>query len=358
MTATVDLEAGPTTEEFLGKVLGDTSGTTITVLATIGDKLGLFKELAARGPATSNELATRSHIDERYAREWLAGMTTAGYLSHDPATGQFELPAAHVPVLAQEGGPEFFGGVHQMLSGMVAVQDRLVDAFRHGGGVPQSAYGDDLWDGIDRFTAGWFENLFLQDWLPRMPEVTALLERGARVADVGCGRGRALLKLASVYPTGTYVGYDVFAPTIDRATATAAAAQVSDRVRFEARDVSKGLPETYDVITTFDVVHDAADPLGMLTAIREALRPGGRYVCLDINCTPDLAGNAGPLGSFFYGASLLYCMTTSLAAGGEGLGTLGLHPHKLDELCAKAGFASVRLVEMDNPFNNLYVATP
>jgi SAM-dependent methyltransferase len=340
--------------EFVGKVLTDTSGLTTTILAALGDRLGLFKTLAARGPATSAELAKAASINERYAREWLGGMASAGYVRYDPATRRFALPPDHVPVLAQEGGPVYFGGIHQMLLGSFGVLDQLTTAFMEGGGVPQPAYSEDWWAGMERFTAGWFENLLLQQWIPAMPRVREALERGADVADVGCNRGRALIKLARAFPRSRFVGYDVFQPAILPATERATAAGVGDRVRFEHRDVSKGLPEQFDVITTFDVIHDAVDPLGLLRAIRQALRPGGTYVCLDINCSDKLEENAGPLGAMFHGFSVLYCMTTSLARGGAGLGTVGLPESKLKELATEAKFGSVRRVPLENPFNNLY----
>jgi SAM-dependent methyltransferase len=345
-------------EEFLGKVLGDTSGLTVTVLASLGDRLGLWKDLAANGPATSQELATRTGIHERYAREWLGGMAAAGYLDYDPGTERFTLPPEHAPVLADEGGPAFFGGVHQMLHGMVTVYDRLLEAFRTGRGVPQSSYHDDMWDGMERFTAGWFNNLLVQEWIPALPEVQAVLERGADVADVGCGRGRGLVKLAEAYPKSRYVGFDVFEPTITVARANAEASRVSNRVRFEARDCAEGIPGEFDVIFTFDVVHDAVDPAGLLREIRAALRPGGTYVCLDINCSHRLEENVGPLGAFFHGASILYCMTTSLAGDGAALGTVGLHPLKLEELAGEAGFTRVTKLPLENPFNNVYELKP
>ena len=345
------------TEAFLGKVLTDTSGMTTTIMASIGDHLGLFKQLA-HGPATSAQLAARAEINERYAREWLGAMASAGYIEYDPASKQFTLPVVYQPVLSQEGSPIFFGGIHQMLAGMVGPLNQLVDAFQHGGGVPQSAYDDNMWDGLERYTAMWFENLLIPEWIPAMPDVQAKLEQGALVADVGCGRGRALIKLAQTYPRSRYVGYDVFAPAIERAAENAQAAGVADRVRFEHRDVSTGLPEQYDVITTFDVIHDAIDPRGLLRAIRQALHPDGRYVCLDINCAEHLEGNAGPLGSLFYGFSVLYCMTTSLSGHGEGLGTVGLPEGKLQELSREAGFSSMRRVPLENPFNNLYELQP
>jgi len=345
------------TEAFLGKVLTDTSGLTTTILASIGDRLGLFKHLA-QAPATSAELAARAEINERYAREWLGAMASAGYLEYDTQSQRFTLPAEHLPVLAQEDGPFFLGGMHQMLVGMIGPLNHLIQAFQHGGGVPQSAYDHNLWDGLERTTAGGFEHLLIPVWLPAMPEVEAKLEQGALVADVGCGRGRALIKLALAFPRSRYIGYDSFEPTIAQATAAAVAAGVADRVRFEHRDVSTGLPEQYDVITTFDVIHDAIDPRGLLRTIRQGLRADGRYVCLDINCAEQLEGNAGPLGSLFYGFSVLYCMTTSLSGHGEGLGTVGLPEGKLQELGAEAGFNKVRRVPIENPFNNLYELQP
>jgi hypothetical protein len=131
-------------------------------------------------------------------------------------------------------------------------------------------------------------------------------------------------------------------------------ASVEDRVRFEQRDVSKGLPATYDLVTTFDVIHDAVDPAGLLRVIRESLNPGGSYLCLDVNCSDKLEENVGPLGAMFYSISLLYCMTTSLANHGAGLGTVGLHEPKLRELSKQAGFGSCRKLPLENPFNNLY----
>jgi SAM-dependent methyltransferase len=345
------------TEAFLGKVLTDTSGLTTTIMAGIGDRLGLFKELA-KAPATSAQLAARARINERYAREWLGAMTSAGYVVYDPEGQHFTLPAEYLPVLAQEDGPIFFGGIHQMLAGMVGPLNQLIQAFQQGGGVPQSAYDHNMWDGLERFTAGWFENLLVPVWLPAMPKVQTKLEEGVLVADVGCGRGKALIKLAQAFPHSRYVGYDNFEPTIALATAHAQAAGVADRVRFEHRDVSTGLPEKYDVITTFDVVHDAIDPRGLLRTIRQSLHSDGCYVCLDINCAEHMEGNAGPLGSLFYGFSVLYCMTTSLSGNGEGLGTVGLSEGKLKELSLEAGFGSVRRVPLENPFNNLYELQP
>jgi 2-polyprenyl-3-methyl-5-hydroxy-6-metoxy-1,4-benzoquinol methylase len=345
-------------DAFVGKVLGDTAALAVTVMSSIGDRLGLFKDLAQGGAVTSEELAERAGINERYAREWLSAMASAGYLEYDPASRRFTLPPEHVPVLAQEGGPVFFGGVQEELIGLAGPINHLMQAFRAGGGVPMEAYDKSAWEGLTRFTNGWFENLLVPVWLPAMPEVLVKLERGALVADVGCGHGKALIKLAQTYPQSRYVGYDSFAPFIEQAQANAEAAGVADRVRFEQRDVSAGMPEQYDVITTFDVVHDAVNPRGLLRAIRNGLKPGGRYVCLEINSSDRLEDNIGLLGAFFYSVSVLYCMTSSLAHHGEGLGTAGIPESKMRELAAEGGFGHVRRVPMENPFNILYEVTP
>jgi SAM-dependent methyltransferase len=338
---------------FLGKVLGDTSGMLVTVMAAVGDRLGLFKQLA-QGPATSTQLAARANIHERYAREWLYMMASAGYVTYDPASDLFTLPPEHIPVLAQEGSPLFYGGVHQMLMGLVKPIDQLVQAFQYGGGVPPSAFDETVWQGMERLTMGQFDQLLIQSWLPAMPEVQAKLERGCQVADVGCGQGWALIKLAQSYPHSRYVGYDVFEPAITRANTNAQTEGVADRVQFRCLDASAGLPEQYDVITTFDVVHDAVNPRQLLRAIRQALRPDGRYVCLEINSADKPEENVGPRSSFIYGLSLLYCMTISLHGQGEGLGTAGLPEAKLREFCKEVGFNSVRRVPIDLPFNILY----
>jgi SAM-dependent methyltransferase len=341
-------------EQFVHRVLGDTSALTTAVLGALGDRLGLFKDLHAHGPASSAGLARRAGVQERYAREWLRAMASASYLTYDPTTDQFTLPPEHAPVLAQETGPVFFGGVWEMLMGMLRPIDKLAQTFKEGGGVSQAEYPDATYHGMDRFTAGWFENLLVQQWLPAVPAVQAALDRGIDVADVGCGRGRAVIKFAQAFPRSRIVGYDIYQPNIDRALANAEAAGVAARVKFERLDASTSIPGRYDLLTTFDVIHDAVDPRGLLRAIRQALRPGGTYLCLDVNCADKPEENAGPLASLFYGFSMVYCMTTSLANGGEGLGTCGLPESKLRELALAAGFGSVRKLPLDNPFNNLY----
>ncbi|MGQ0520537.1 MAG: class I SAM-dependent methyltransferase [Actinomycetota bacterium] len=355
MTTTIDQDRA---QAFTGRVVNDTAGLTTVVLASIGDRLGLWKALAAAGPATSTELAGRTGTQERYVREWLAAMFAAGYVTYDAGGERFALPAEHAPTLVDEPGPSFFGGVHQEIVGALQRIPALTEAFRRGGGVAQDSFPEDVYIGMDRFTAMWHENLLLQQWLPACPDAHAKLEAGARVADVGCGQGRALIRLVQAYPGSEFVGYDVFAPNVERARANADAAGVAGRVRFELRDAAAGLDGPFDVVTTWDVLHDAVDPSAILTSIRQALWDDGIYLCLDINCSDRLEENTGPLKALLYGISVMYCMTTSLAHGGAGLGTCGLSPRTFRELCERAGFSRSRLVAWDNPFNNLYEARP
>ena len=343
---------------FVDKVLEDMSGTTMTMLAVIGDRLGLFKDLEARGPATSADFAERAGIKERYAREWLSAMANSGYLDYDPRRSVFSMPEAHGAVLAHENGPQFLGGVYQMLPALIGQLDAVTRSFQDGGGVSPSEYDDGIWNGMERFTNVWFENMLVQEWIAAMPEVGAKLERGALVADVGCGRGRAIIKLAQSFPNSRYVGYDVHGPSIQRANQNAATAGVADRVRFEVRDAAEGLPARYDVITTFGALHDAANPRGIVGAIRRAMRPNGRYVCVEVPCADKLEENTGPLGELFHGYSVLYCMTASLARGGEALGALGVTEPKVRELCFEAGFGDVRRLPLQNPFNVVYEIKP
>ncbi len=358
----MELATAPALDEaklgaFMEKALGNFSGSMVTALATLGDRLGLFEELAENGPATPAELADRADVNERYAAEWLRGLTAAEYLEHDPGTGRYTLPPEHVPVLAQENGPMFLCGGYQMLPGILGPIDQVVEVFRSGGGVQQSEYGADWWDGMQRFTGSWFENLLLGEWMPALPHIHEKLVAGGTAADVGCGSGRASIAYAKAYPNSRFVGFDAFEGQLERARANAEAEGVADQISFELLDVSKGLPDKYDLVTTFDVIHDAVDPRGLVKAIREGTKEDGSYLMLEINCADRHEDNSGALAAMFYGFSVFYCMTTSLAHGGEGLGTCGMPEAKVRELCTEAGFGSVERAPIEeNPFNVLYEA--
>jgi 2-polyprenyl-3-methyl-5-hydroxy-6-metoxy-1,4-benzoquinol methylase len=345
-------------QAFMGKLIGDLGGTMSAFLACLGDRLGLFKELTNGGPATAAELAQRTGLNERYVAEWLLGMASAGYVEYDRTSDRYALPPEHAPALAQEEGPFFVGGVLEMLPEFVRPIDQIAEAFRAGGGVPQSAFDPRVWEGMERFTASWVENLLVSQWLPAAPDVQAKLEAGATIADVGCGSGRALIKLAQAFPASRFVGYDAFPGQIERARENVERAGVADRVRIELLDVAAGVPETFDAITTFDVIHDSVEPERLLEAIRAALSPDGIYVMLEMNSSDDPHDNVGPISSMLYGASIFYCMTTSLAHGGAGLGTNGMPEAKVRELSLAAGFSSVRRLPIEDPFSILYEIKP
>jgi 2-polyprenyl-3-methyl-5-hydroxy-6-metoxy-1,4-benzoquinol methylase len=344
-------------EAFMGKTLGDAAGLFASVLAIVGDRLGLFRALADHGPASADELAERAAVDERYALEWLRGMHAAGTLELD-GDGRFGLPAEHAQVLATEGGPFFMAGAFELTYGYLQPIDRLIEAFRSGGGVPQSAYPRETWDGMCRFSRPFYNHLLVQQWIPAIDGLAERLEQGARWADVGCGAGHALIRLAEAYPNSTFVGYDQFDRQLDLARSAATEAGVHDRVRFELLDAASGIPERFDVISTFDVVHDAVDPDALARAIRQALVDDGIYFLLEVNSADDPVENVGPLATLMYGCSLLYCMTTSLAHGGHGLGTCGLPPARVNELCRQAGFSTAQRLPIEDPFNALYEVRP
>jgi SAM-dependent methyltransferase len=343
-------------EQFIGRGISDIAGAMTTIFCIVGDRLGLFRALD-EGPATATELSTRAGIDERYALEWLRGLASAGYVE-EGTDGRYVLPPAHAVVLAREGDPLFVGGAFQELGGMLPALERIIAAFRAGGGVPQAAYPDDAYTGMARFTAAWFDHHLLGAWLPLLPELRERLERGIRWADVGCGAGRAVIRLAQGFPQSTFAGFDAFPAQVELARAAADAAGVADRVSFEIADAAQGIPERWDVISTFDVVHDAVDPDALVAGIRRSLTDDGAYLMLEINCADEHADNRGPLATVLYGFSILYCMTTSLAHGGAGLGTCGCPPAVVEKIGHGAGFGTVREVPIEDPFNRLYELRP
>jgi SAM-dependent methyltransferase len=344
-------------QAFAFKTLGDIIGTQIDILYLIADRLGLFQILAQSGPVTSEEFATKAGINERYAREWLAAMACHKTLTYDDATRRFTLPPEHAAVLADVDSGLYLGSFPAMHKAFWANADELTEAFKHGGGVPQDRYGDDFWCGFERFSRTAFRNNLVQDWIPAMPSVDAALRAGGTVADVGCGNGQALLFLAQGYPEATLVGFDSYAPAIAAANANARAAGLADRVRYEVCDVTRGIPGQYDLITTFDVVHDMPRPRPAMKEIKRALKPDGTYFVLEFNFFSDLQSNIDHpfgIGAFGYSASVGYCMTTALAVGGEGTGTC-MGEAKMREFVAEGGFTHFRRLDFPgNPFNIFY----
>ena len=356
--ATLDMDK---VNAFAFKVVGDITATQMGTLSAIADRLGLFADLAAHGPATSAEFAARAQINERYAREWLAAMACHGYLAYDDATKRFRIPPEQAFVLANPDSPLYLGSFGPMAVAQWKNVDLLTEAFKHGGGVPQSAYGEEFWCGFERFTRPTFKNNFVQNWVPAMPQVDVALKAGGSAADIGCGNGQALLFLAQGYPNATLVGYDNYAPAIAAANANAHAMGLADRVRYEVCDVTQDIPGRFDLITTFDVVHDMPRPRPAMREIRKALKPDGTYFVLEFNFYGDVQQNIDHpmgIGAFGYSASVNYCMTQALAAGGEGTGTC-MGEAKMREFAQEGGFTRFRRLDFpQNPFNLFYEIQP
>lgn len=339
-------------EEFVQRLVDDIGTALHGGALWIGDRLGLFRALADAGPVTVTELAHTTGLQPRYLREWLDSMTAAEYVTYDPATGRYELPVEHAVPLVDSSFPFFVGGFLEFIVPWISVAPQVAAAFRTGGGVPQSAYMDETWEAIERASAP-FQQQRLVDWLDGTSNVKRLLSDGGSAADVGCGSGQAAIVLADAFPSARVTGYDIHTGSLDRARRNAEETGVADRVTFEQRDGIDLPTGAFDVVTTFDVVHDSADPAGLLRAIRNTLTPDGTYVAVEMNASSSVEENIGPVGRLMYSASLLYCMTTSLAQGGAGLGTC-MGDERFRELAADAGFGDVRTVPIDNPFFILY----
>jgi ubiquinone/menaquinone biosynthesis C-methylase UbiE len=340
-------------EAFVERIVLDVGTAMRGGLMYIGDRLGIFAALAQSGPVTSEELAGRTGLDERYLREWLGAMATAEYVEHDAEGDVYVLPPEHALPLADEEFPFFTGGLVQMIVPTVTVAPQVAEAFKNGGGVTQDQYLPDMYEAIERLTAPWYKHNLVQTWIAAMPDVQNKLEAGGSACDVGCGSGRAPITIAKAFPKVEVHGYDVHAGSIERARVNAEAEGIAERVTLTVGDGAE-LPEgRYDLISTFDVVHDSVDPVGLMSAIRRALREDGTYLMLEMNASGEVEENRNPLGKFLYNVSSLYCMTTSLAHGGAGIGAC-MGEQKARELAYAAGFKHFRKLPIEEPFSVLY----
>jgi SAM-dependent methyltransferase len=341
------------TKKFLMRAVDDVATAMFGALAYVGDRSGLFRAMADGSPVTADALASRTGLQRRYVLEWLNAMTAAGYVEHEASRSSYRLPREHAAVLADERSPFFVGGFVEMIVPLVAQTPKVLEAFRRGGGVPQSDYPPETFEAMERSSLPWYLHKLVKHWLPLLPGAKARLEAGGRAVDVGCGSGRAAIAIAKAFPTAEVWGFDNHSGSVERAKANAAAEGVGERLRFVADD-ARGLPaSTFDFASTFDVVHDSADPVALLRAIRASLAPGGTYLMLEMNCSPNVNENVNPLGKFLYSVSTLYCMTQSLAEGGAGIGAAMGEP-KARELAAAAGFTEFRRLPVDEPFAVLY----
>ncbi len=259
-------------EAFAGRLFELYTGGMLTFMVDIGHRTGLFAAAAA-GPATSAELAGRADLQERYVREWLGAMVTGGIVDHDPATGTYRLPPEHAACLTGTGSSNL-AAFSRLATHLAKHVDAVALAFREGGGVPYAAFRPEFTDVMDALGRGTFDELLVDAYLPLVPGLEARLAAGARVADVGCGTGRAMVLLAAAYPASTFVGYDLADDAVARARSEAAAAGLAN-ARFEVRDAA-GLTveQPLDVVFVFDAIHDQVDPAAVLRA--DPRRPGAR----------------------------------------------------------------------------------
>lgn len=353
MTKTFDEEVAGA---FAARVMGMASDAAVVLQISIAHQTGLFETMAGLPPTTSAEIAAKAGLTERYVRECLAALVAGRVVTYDQDSRTYALPPEHAHSLTTAGGPENLARLTQFITLLATVEEPVVEAFRTGGGVPYSAY--------PRFqrlmaedSAAVLDASLLSDVLPLVDSLPARLAAGVDVLDVGCGQGHAVNLLARAFPASRVAGYDLSPEGIAAGRAEAAAWGLAN-ARFEVRDAaSLGEEGAYDLVTAFDAIHDQAFPRQVLAGIARALRPDGVFLMVDINASSRLEENLDVLWApFLYTASTMHCMTVSLAQGGEGLGTMWGRQLACS-LLAEAGFASVRVEEIDgDPFNAYYVA--
>jgi hypothetical protein len=263
---------------FSDRLFEDMAASLRAPLSYIGDRLGIFKALASSGPVTSAELAQRMGLNVRYIRAWLEAMTAAEYVEYRPADRKFVLPPEHAAVLVDEESPKFMGGGLEGFLPMVLVTPKIQAAFHTGKGIAYSDLMPEAFESQARWSAPGFKHELVQKWIAAMPQVEQRLRAGGTAADVGCGQGVASIVLAKAFPKSRFWGYDPYEPAIEQARLSAKAAGVGDRVTFEAVDGVRLPPRGFDLITSFDVLHDSADPSAIVRSIRGALGADGSYL--------------------------------------------------------------------------------
>lgn len=340
--------------EFEERLLGAMNGGALAIMTSIGHRTGLFDAMATLPPSTSEAIARAAGLNERYVREWLGAMVVGRFVDHDPEAGTYALPPEHAGFLTRAATPNNFAAVTQYVGLFGTVEDRIVQCFREGGGVPYSEFP--RFHAVMREDSGQTVLPALFDAiLPLAPGVIEQLEAGIDVLDVGCGSGLALCAMAERFPASRFVGYD-FSDEGIRYGREQAAARGLRNVRFEVVDVAGGLADErrFQLITAFDAIHDQAHPRRVLANIARALRRDGVFLMQDIAGHSHHAGNLDhPLGPLLYTVSCMHCMTVSLASGGEGLGAMW-GEEKARALLAEAGFAPVEVHHLGHDIQNCY----
>lgn len=341
-------------EEFVDHLMATYTAAMVTYMIDIGHRSGLFPELAA-GPGTSDDVAARAGLTERYVREWLAAMVTGGIVEYDPDARTYWLPPARAAALTD--GPSNLAPMAQFQTHLAKHVHRVARAFREGGGVPYGEYRPEFTEVMDGAFRGLYDAFLLGPWLDVAPGLRECMEAGARVADVACGTGHALVLLARAFPRSTFVGYDLDDLGIARARAEAGGAGLTN-VTYEVQDAATLAPrEPFDVVFTFDALHDQVDPAAVLARVHAALVPGGVYVLKEPHAADELAENIGnPMAPWLYATSTLHCLPVSLAHDGAGIGTM--FPEGLARrMLAEAGFVDIVVTPAPgDPADAVYVS--
>ena len=344
-------------EQFVGKAVGDLGSALTAALVVIGDKLGLFKAMAAAPPLTPAELATRTGTAERYVREWLNAQAAAGYVSFDGASGRYFLSPEQAVALADETSPAFVLGGFQAMTAAMKAAPKVAEGFTSGKGVGWHEHDPDLFEGTERFFRSGYRANLTTSWIPALEGVEAKLKAGAKVADVGCGHGASTVLMAQSYPQSTFVGYDYHAPSIERARQRAAEAGVADRARFEVAKAKEYPGTDYDLVAFFDCLHDMGDPVGAAAHVHASLHPDGTWLLVEPFASDRVEDNLNAVGRVFYSASTLICTPASLAQEvGLALGAQA-GESRLREVVTAGGFTRFRRATQ-TPFNLVFEVRP
>ncbi len=299
--------------EFVFRAVGEVGATLNTALVVMGDKLGLYRALAGAGPLTPAELAERTETAERYVREWLNAQAAGGFVSYDPDSGRYELPPEQTVALTDSSSPAYLPGFFQIALGSVIDSPIILERVRSGEGYGWGEHVHDVHEGCERFFRPGYNAHLIPEWLPSLDGVVEKLERGARVADVGCGHGASTILMAQSFPNSKFVGSDYHAGSIETARSRAEEAGVADRVSFEIAPAASYGGEGYDLVTVFDCLHDMGDPVGAARHVRSTLASDGTWMIVEPNAGDRVEDNLNPVGRAYYSFSTLLCTPASLS---------------------------------------------
>lgn len=334
--------------EFMGKVVTDMGGAAVMATVLVGEELGLYKVMSDRLPTTAEALATKTGCNSRLVREWLHAQAAAGYIESD--NGKFRLPEEQAMALADEDSPVYVAGGASVLASLFLDKDKVVAAMRGNGALSWGDHHQCLFSGTERFFRPGYSAHLIAEWLPALDGVVRKLEAGAKVADVGCGRGASTIIMAQAFPASRFCGFDVHASSIGAARERACAQGVTDRATFEVANAKEYPASDYDLICYFDCLHDMGDPVGAARHARHALATDGTVLLVEPFAGDSLADNTTPVGRLFYAASTFICTPNSLSQEvGLGLGAQAGEA-RLRKVFAEAGFTRFRRAAQ-TPFN-------